>query len=48
MFPAYSTQTATDIQAGLVLYRSQKVDCVVLDFDMPEGSGFEVMISFIP
>ena len=46
--PAYSTLTATNINAGLDLYRSQKVDCVVLDLDMPEGSGFEAMLSLIP
>src|SRR5262245_34463046 len=39
------TQT---IRAALDLCQSQEVDCVVLDIDMNDSSGFEVLLNLIP
>jgi DNA-binding NarL/FixJ family response regulator len=33
--------------AGLEMYASRSVDCVVLDLDMPE-SGFHVLLQLVP
>ena len=42
----YSVLEADSGDSGLDLYRHQRVDCVVLDFDMPE-SGFFVLLRLI-
>ena len=42
----YSVLEADSGDAGLNLYRHQRVDCVVLDLDMPE-SGFFVLLRLI-
>ena|GEM_PF-279686 len=34
--------------SGLALYRSQPIDCVVLELDLPDVSGFEVLLKLIP
>lgn len=45
---AYSVIKATDIKSALHVCQSQSVDCVLLDLDLWEGSGFEVLLSLIP
>src|SRR5690242_18175308 len=43
--PDYLILEAKDGASGLDLYRrSQRVDCVVLELDLPDRSGFEVLI----
>lgn len=42
----YTILEASNGQAGLNLCRSQQVDCIVLDLDMPE-SGFYVLFDLI-
>jgi len=44
----YVILTAQTVRAGLAFCRDQKVDCVVLDLDMDDSSGFEVLLSLIP
>jgi DNA-binding NarL/FixJ family response regulator len=39
---------APTAKAGLDLCQYQKVDCVVLDLDMNESSGFDVLVNLIP
>ena len=46
--PAYSTLTATDIKSGLHLYKAKKVDCVILDLDLSNESGFEALFTLVP
>jgi ribose transport system substrate-binding protein len=43
----YTVLDAPSAEAGLELYRSNRIDCVVLDLDMPE-SGFHVLLDLIP
>ena len=45
-FP-YSVLEASSAEAGLNICRNKKVDCVVLDFDMPL-SGFFTLVELIP
>lgn len=42
----YTVLDAPSGEAGLALCRSQRIDCVVLDLDMPE-SGFYVLFDLI-
>ena len=44
----YVILTAQTVRIGLAFCRDQKVDCVVLDLDMDDSSGFEVLLSLIP
>jgi CheY-like chemotaxis protein len=44
----YSLLKAQTVKAGLDVCLYQKVDCVVLDLDMDDSSGFEVLLSLIP
>ena len=37
-----------DIQSGLALYRSRRVDCIVTEIHLPDGSGFELLIDIVP
>jgi len=46
--PDYQIFEATDGQTGLNLYRSRRVDCVVLALDLPDGSGFQVLMKLVP
>ena len=42
----YTVLDAPSAEAGLELCRSQRIDCVVLDLDMPE-SGFHVLFDLV-
>jgi len=39
---------ATTGQSGLALCTRQPIDCVVLEIDLPDMSGFEVLLKLIP
>ena len=45
----YQILEATDGKSGLDLYRcSERIDCVVLELDLPDRSGFEVLLDLVP
>ena len=44
----YSILKAQTVTAGLDVCRYQKVDCVVLDLDMGDSSGFDMLFHLIP
>jgi len=46
--PDYLVIEAKDAERGLGLYRSRTIDCVLLDLDLPDRSGFEVLVDLIP
>jgi CheY-like chemotaxis protein len=46
--PDYQILEATDGEEGLALYRSQRVDCVVLALELPDRSGFQVLVELVP
>lgn len=46
--PDYLVLEASDGRAGLAICREQKVDCVILDMDLPDMSGFEVLFTLNP
>jgi DNA-binding NarL/FixJ family response regulator len=46
--PDYVIFEATNVGSGLELYQSQRIDCVVLELDLPGRSGFEVLLNLIP
>src|SRR5437868_4296911 len=46
--PDYRIFEATDGESGLALYRSQRIDCVILELDFQDRSGFEVLVSLVP
>ena len=46
--PDYRILEATDGESGLALYRSQRVDCIVLAVELPNYSGFRVLVDLIP
>ena len=46
--PDYDILEASDGQSGLDLYRSRRIDCVVLELDLPDRSGFEVLVELVP
>ena len=39
--PDYEIVEAADGESGLALYRSQPIDCVVLELSLPDQSGFQ-------
>lgn len=43
----YHVLESENAAAGLEMYASRSVDCVVLDLDMPE-SGFHVLLQLVP
>jgi CheY-like chemotaxis protein len=47
-YSCYRILKAETIKAGLQEFQSEKIDCVVLDLDLAESSGFEVLLELIP
>ncbi len=46
--PDYLIIEAEDRESGLTLYRSRRVDCVVLELALPEQSGFQTLVDLVP
>jgi sigma-B regulation protein RsbU (phosphoserine phosphatase) len=44
----YQIFEAADGPSGLALYRSQRIDCVVLELNLGAQSGFEVLVDLVP
>jgi len=44
----YQILEATDGEAGLALYRSRRIDCVVVALELPDQSGFKVLVDLVP
>jgi DNA-binding NarL/FixJ family response regulator len=44
----YEILEASDGQSGLNLCRSRQVDCVILELDLPDQSGFQVLLDLVP
>ena len=40
--PDYEILEATDGESGLLLYRSRRIDCVVVALELPDQSGLKV------
>jgi DNA-binding NarL/FixJ family response regulator len=46
--PDYEIVEAADGQSGLDVCQSRRIDCVVLEIDLPDRSGFEVLMNLVP
>jgi DNA-binding NarL/FixJ family response regulator len=46
--PEYVVLQAHNGSSGLALCRSRPIDCVVVEIDLPDMSGFEVLIKLVP
>ena len=46
--PDYEILEAADGHSGLDLYRSRRIDCVVHEIDLPDASGFQLLVDLIP
>ena len=47
--PDYRILEATNGESGLALYRFfQRIDCVILALELPDCSGFRVLVNLIP
>jgi len=46
--PDYKILEATDGEAGLTIYRSRRIDCAVVARELPDQSGFKVLIELVP
>ena len=44
----YKILEATDGEAGLTLYRSRRIDCVVVALELPDQSGYKVLVDLVP
>src|SRR5262249_29868895 len=44
----YEIVEAPDGQSGLDLFRSRRTDCVVLELNLPDRSGFEILLTLVP
>src|SRR5262245_18480223 len=44
----YKILEARTGEAGLALFRSQRIDCVVLSLDLPECLAAEVLVDLVP
>jgi DNA-binding NarL/FixJ family response regulator len=46
--PDYEIVEAADGKSGLDVCHSRRIDCVVLEIDLPDRSGFEVLMNLVP
>ena len=46
--PDYLVVEAKDGETGLGLYQSRTIDCVLLELDLPDRSGFQVLVDLVP
>src|SRR5262245_33784793 len=46
--PHYEIVEASDGPSGLDLYRTQRIDCVVLELSLPDHSGFQTLVDLVP
>ena len=46
--PDYEIFGAADGQSGMDLYRSRRIDCVVLELSLPDQSGFQTLVDLVP
>jgi CheY-like chemotaxis protein len=46
--PDFQIVEASDGQSGLALFRSRRIDCVVMDLSLPDRPGFEVLAELVP
>ena len=44
----YEIVEAADGQSGLALFRSRRIDCVVLELGLPDQSGFQTLGELVP
>src|SRR4051812_22671142 len=44
----YEILEAFNAQSGLDLYRSRRIDCVVLELSFPDQSGFKTLVELVP
>jgi len=44
----YKILEATDGESGLLLYRSRRIDCVVVALELPDQSGLKVLVDLVP
>jgi CheY-like chemotaxis protein len=43
----YQILEATDGEAGLLLFRARQIDCVVLALELPDQSGYKVLVDLV-
>ena len=46
--PTFVVREAKDGDSGLQLYRSEHIDCIVLELDFPDKSGLSLLLSLVP
>ncbi|HEY6085260.1 MAG TPA: response regulator [Nitrospira sp.] len=46
--PDYCILEGSNGQSGLNICRSNAIDCVVLELDLPDMSGFQVLVNLVP
>jgi len=44
----YEIFEATNGKSGLELCKSHPIDCIILEIDLPDMSGFEVLLKLVP
>lgn len=44
---AYRILQARDGRSGLELYDTQHIDCVIVDLDLPDMSGFQILLKLV-
>ena len=44
----YEIAEASGMQSGLDLYRSRRIDCVVLELSLPDQGGFQTLVELVP
>jgi len=47
-YSEYEIVEASDYQSGLDLYRSRRIDCVVLELALQDESGFAALLNLVP